>query len=95
MRFAEDRKRHGFTIGQAAWRLGVKPLEYQELEDRELHLQLEAWDGICKLCGSQGLSSRVRRANSSNSRTQADVPELDSSLTTSEGTEPWLIRTRI
>jgi hypothetical protein len=27
-----DRERRGFTIGQVAWRLGVKPQEYRELE---------------------------------------------------------------
>jgi hypothetical protein len=30
-----DRKRRGFTIGQAAWRVGVKPSEYRELVERE------------------------------------------------------------
>jgi hypothetical protein len=27
-----DRVRRGFTVGQVAWRLGVKPQEYRELE---------------------------------------------------------------
>ncbi len=27
-----DRERRGFTVGQAAWRVGVKPEEYRELK---------------------------------------------------------------
>jgi transcriptional regulator with XRE-family HTH domain len=29
---AEDRRRRGLTVGQVAWRLGVSPREYRELE---------------------------------------------------------------
>jgi hypothetical protein len=31
----KDRERRGFTIGQVAWRLGVKPQECRELEERQ------------------------------------------------------------
>jgi transcriptional regulator with XRE-family HTH domain len=29
---AEHRRRRGLTVGQVAWRLGVSPREYRELE---------------------------------------------------------------
>jgi DNA-binding XRE family transcriptional regulator len=46
-----DRQRRGFTIGQVAWRLGVKPQEYRELEDGTRSPDFETWDRICKLYG--------------------------------------------
>jgi hypothetical protein len=39
----------GFTVGQVAWRLGVKPQEYQELEAGQRFPDFETWDRICKL----------------------------------------------
>jgi hypothetical protein len=33
--FRRDRERNGFTVGQVAWRLGVKSREYRELEAGE------------------------------------------------------------
>jgi predicted transcriptional regulator len=48
---AEDRRRHGFTVGQVAWLLGVKPREYQELEAGERFPDFDTWDRICKLYG--------------------------------------------
>ena len=47
----QDRRRRGFTIGQVAWRLGVKPQEYRELEDGTRSPDFETWDRICKLYG--------------------------------------------
>jgi hypothetical protein len=32
-----DRKRAGWSVGQAAWRLGVSIREYRELEDGNTH----------------------------------------------------------
>jgi transcriptional regulator with XRE-family HTH domain len=46
-----DRERQGFTIGQVAWRLGVKPQEYRELEAGTRSSDFETWDRICKLYG--------------------------------------------
>ena len=41
----------GFTIGQVAWRLGVKPQEYRKLEAGTRSPDFETWDRICKLYG--------------------------------------------
>jgi transcriptional regulator with XRE-family HTH domain len=46
-----DRERHGFTIDQVAWRLGVKPQEYRELEAGTRSPDFDTWDRICKLYG--------------------------------------------
>jgi hypothetical protein len=45
----EDRRPDGFTVGQVAWRLGVKPQEYRELEADGRMPDFETWDRICKL----------------------------------------------
>jgi hypothetical protein len=36
----QDRKRAGWSVGQAAWRLGVSIREYRELEGRRLLTEL-------------------------------------------------------
>jgi predicted transcriptional regulator len=46
-----DRERFGFSIGQAAWRLGVSPAEYRRLEAGTCWPSFETWDRICKLYG--------------------------------------------
>ena len=46
-----DRERRGLTIARAAWRIGVKPAEYRELEAGTRWPTFEAWDAICKLYG--------------------------------------------
>jgi hypothetical protein len=46
-----DRERRGFTVGQIASRLGVKPQEYRELEAGSRIPHFETWDRICKLYG--------------------------------------------
>ena len=46
-----DRERHGFTIGQVAWRLGVKLQEYRKLEAGERAPAFETRPRICKLYG--------------------------------------------
>jgi DNA-binding XRE family transcriptional regulator len=46
-----DRKRSGLSVGQAAWRLGVKPREYRELESGEGWPTWETWDRMCRLFG--------------------------------------------
>ena len=46
-----DRKRAGWSIGQAAWRLGVSVREYRELEAGARSPSFETWDRICKLFG--------------------------------------------
>jgi transcriptional regulator with XRE-family HTH domain len=48
---AEDRRRRGFTVGQVAWRLGVSPQEYRELEAGTGLPTFDTWDAICKLYG--------------------------------------------
>jgi hypothetical protein len=44
----EGWRRRGFTTGQVAWRLGVKPQEYRELA---AGTDFTTWDRICKLYG--------------------------------------------
>jgi len=52
-----DRKQAGWSVGQAAWRLGVSPREYRELETGARFPSFETWDRICKLYGwSQSFS---------------------------------------
>jgi transcriptional regulator with XRE-family HTH domain len=46
-----DRRRRGFTVGQVAWRLGVSPQEYRELESGTTLPTFDTWDRICKLYG--------------------------------------------
>jgi hypothetical protein len=46
-----DRERRGFTVGQVAWRLGIKSKEYRELEAGTRSPDFETWDRICKLYG--------------------------------------------
>jgi len=47
----QDRKRAGWSVGQAAWRLGVGVREYTELEAGACSLSFDTWDRICKLFG--------------------------------------------
>jgi hypothetical protein len=47
----EDRRNNGFTVGQVAWRLGVKLQEYRELEAGTRSPDFDTWDRICKLYG--------------------------------------------
>jgi hypothetical protein len=47
----KDRERQGFTIDQVAWRLGVKPQEYRELEAGDRMPDFDTWDRIFKLYG--------------------------------------------
>jgi predicted transcriptional regulator len=46
-----DRRRSGWSVGQAAWRLGVSVREYRELEAGERSPSVETRDRICKLFG--------------------------------------------
>ena len=46
-----DRRRRGFTVGQAAWRLGIAPDQCRALEAGEPIHDFDTWDRICKLCG--------------------------------------------
>jgi hypothetical protein len=57
-----DRERNGFTVGQVAWRVGLTPQEYRELEAGTRWPAWEAWDAICKLYGwPQTFAGGVRR----------------------------------
>ena len=47
----EDRRRAGWSVGQAAWRLGVSIREYRELEAGARSPSFDTWDRICKLYG--------------------------------------------
>jgi predicted transcriptional regulator len=47
----EDRRRAGWSVGQAAWRLDVSVREYRELEAGDRTPTFETWDRICKLFG--------------------------------------------
>jgi DNA-binding XRE family transcriptional regulator len=46
-----DRKQAGWSVGQAAWRLGVSVREYREIEAGARVPSWETWDRICKLNG--------------------------------------------
>jgi hypothetical protein len=59
----QDRKRSGYSVGQAAWRLGVSVREHQELKASVRSPSFETWDRICKLYGwPQTFASRCRRS---------------------------------
>ena len=47
----DDRLRAGWSIGQAAWRLGVSVREYREIEAGERSPSWKTWDRICKTFG--------------------------------------------
>ena len=47
----QDRKRAGWSVGQAAWRLRVSVREYRELEAGARGPDFETWDRICKTFG--------------------------------------------
>jgi transcriptional regulator with XRE-family HTH domain len=47
----DDRRRAGWSMGQAAWRLGVSVREYRELEAGEGWPNGETFDRICRLYG--------------------------------------------
>ena len=52
----QDRKRAGWSVGQAAWRLGLTIREYQELVAGERSLNWETFHRICKPYGWPGRS---------------------------------------
>jgi DNA-binding XRE family transcriptional regulator len=43
--------RAGWSVGQAAWRLGVSVRTYREVEAGARSPSFETWDRICKLYG--------------------------------------------
>jgi transcriptional regulator with XRE-family HTH domain len=47
----QDRTRAGWSVEQAARRLGVSVREYREIEGGERSPAFETWDRICKLFG--------------------------------------------
>jgi DNA-binding XRE family transcriptional regulator len=47
----DDRTRAGWSVGQAAWRLGASLREYREIESGERWPNLETFHRICKLYG--------------------------------------------
>jgi hypothetical protein len=46
-----DRKQAGWSVGQAAWRLGVTVREYRELEAGIRWPSADVWHRICDLFG--------------------------------------------
>ncbi len=46
-----NRKQAGWSVGRAAWRLGVSIPEYRELEAGTPSPSFQMWDRICKLFG--------------------------------------------
>jgi predicted transcriptional regulator len=46
-----DRKQAGWSVGQAASRLGVSVREYREIEAGARSPSFETWDRICMLYG--------------------------------------------
>jgi predicted transcriptional regulator len=46
-----DRTRWGLSVGHAAWRFGVRPAAYRELEAGTRWPSFETYDRICKLFG--------------------------------------------
>jgi transcriptional regulator with XRE-family HTH domain len=61
----KDRERSGFTIAQVAWRLGVKPQEYRELEAGSRSPDFDTWDRICKLYGGRRRSEGDQQKSTS------------------------------
>jgi predicted transcriptional regulator len=57
-----DRRKAGWSVGRAAWELGVSIREYRELEVGTLSPTFETWDRICKLYGWPQ-TSRLRSVN--------------------------------
>jgi DNA-binding XRE family transcriptional regulator len=52
----------GWSVGQAAWRLGVSVREYREIEAGERIPSWETFDRICRLFGwPQTFASGIRR----------------------------------
>jgi DNA-binding XRE family transcriptional regulator len=47
----DDRRLAGWSVRQAAWRLGVSIREYRELEAGTRSPSFETWDRICKMFG--------------------------------------------
>jgi hypothetical protein len=47
----QDRTREGWSVGQAAWRLGITVREYREIEAGERWPNSETWHRICELYG--------------------------------------------
>jgi hypothetical protein len=47
----QDRKRAGWSVGQASWRLGVSASAYRKLEVGARSATFETWDRICKAFG--------------------------------------------
>jgi predicted transcriptional regulator len=46
-----DRERWELSVGQAAWRFGVSPAAYRELEAGTRSPSFDTYDRICKLFG--------------------------------------------
>jgi DNA-binding XRE family transcriptional regulator len=46
-----DRTRWGLSVGQAAWRVGVSPAVYREIEAGTRWPSFETYDRICELFG--------------------------------------------
>jgi transcriptional regulator with XRE-family HTH domain len=46
-----DRKRAGWSVGQAAWRLGITERAYRELEAGTRWPSRQTFDRICELYG--------------------------------------------
>jgi predicted transcriptional regulator len=44
----QDRRQAAWSVGQAAWRLGVTVREYRELEVGARSPSFETWDRICE-----------------------------------------------
>ena len=65
-----DRKRFGFTVGQAAYRQGVTPVQYQALLEDPAPMTFETWERICGLYGWPPNGSPGPRGPSSR-----DIPE--------------------
>lgn len=59
----DDRRRSGWSVGQAAWRLGISVREYRELEAGARSPSFETWDRICKLVGWAQTFVGTRRGN--------------------------------
>jgi transcriptional regulator with XRE-family HTH domain len=57
-----DRKRAGWSVGQAAWRSGVSVREYREIEAGERWPNGETFNRICELYGwPQTFAPGIRR----------------------------------
>jgi len=57
-----DRERFGFTVGQAAYRLGLRPTQYRALLEDTSTMTYDTWDRVAELYGWPRSFARTARS---------------------------------